>query len=50
MNYDGKAIMSLTDSDASSMHSKLYLLFYVYDNTYPLPAFSIRSEIDAAYF
>ena len=32
MSDDGKAAVSLTDSDASSMHSKLYLLFYVCDN------------------
>ena len=32
MSDDGKAAVSLTESDASSVHSKLYLLFYVRDN------------------
>ena len=32
MSDDGKAAVSLTDSEASNMHSKLYLLFYVCDN------------------
>ena len=32
MSDDGKAAVSLAESDASSVHSKLYLLFYVRDN------------------
>ena len=32
MSDDGKVAVSLTDSDASSIHSKLHLLFYVCDN------------------